>query len=1095
MSPDEGVRPKGEDGGPEPTLEGLADPRAPWEELVEDPAAPRRLLAVLFTDIVGSTELATTLGDKRWRELLEQHDAAIRTQIARFGGTEVDTAGDAFFATFELPVRAVDCALESARAVRRIGLRIRAGVHMGECVVSNGKVRGVSVHIGARVGAKARGGEVLVSSTVRDILAGAGLKFTDRGEQTLKGVEGRWRLYAVEPRERDNEEDLPPLLEAEIAKPPPPWWKRRRTIIAAVAALALLAGAVAYKTVSGRGLSSVPADSVAVIDAGSLTVTSAVKVGARPVGVATARDGVWVTNSFDRSVSFVSSDGRSVETTGGLGASPTSAAISPNLVWITNADGKTISRVSPQTGQEVGERIQGGNGLTDIAYGAGAVWVTNSVDGTVWRIDPKTGIRSHSVNVGPALRGIAVTDRAVWVTSEMAQTVSKIDVRSPAVVSVVAVGRGPRAVAVGAGAVWVANGFDATVSRIDPDTGRVAATIPVGNGPRAIAIARGKVFVANERDATVSVIDPGSNRVIKDLSLRSAPMGMSADGDRVWVSVRGGSERYRGGTLRFGTSINQLAEFNQGHPAISFDPPFAYPQFAIAVTPALFDGLVAYKQLGGVEGAEVVPNLAEDLRPPTDNGATHSFTLRPGLKFSDGSAVKASDVRASIERIYRVEPDNNLSATLMRIIKGTEKCSQKACDLSSGIEIDDAARTIVFHLRTPLSDFPFLLSLPGASIVPAKTPLRALFLGPVPGTGPYRVTSTKGDPVKAGEATLERNPHFRPRGLGQPGGYADRIIVSWGGTPTTHVEAVKAGREDFTIDAGEPDIPVKQLATEVPAQLHLFDIPSIFYAVLNPEVPPFNSLKARQALNFAVDRRAIVKAFEEFFPATETCQVLAKNMIGYLPNCPYTISPSSSGQWNGPDIATAKRLVAESGTAGTAVTVWLSPFGPWRPKVAQIIADTLRKIGYQATVRPFDGDIVGAQLTGRPALQVTLEGWVTDYPSAGSYFVPLLTCPELIEKITGDRDQTFNLARFCSKEVDAKVEQALAGQRTDVAEAGAFWAEVDRSVIRLAPWVPLATGRFPILVSSRVGNVLMNPALGPLLAQMWVVQEPTPSPS
>ena len=124
--------------------QGLEDPRAPWEEQVEDPAAPRALLAVMFTDIVGSTELATALGDKRWRELLEQHDIAVREQIARFEGREVDTAGDAFFATFGRPIQAVDCALESARAVRRLGLRIRAGIHMGECVVTPDKVRGVT---------------------------------------------------------------------------------------------------------------------------------------------------------------------------------------------------------------------------------------------------------------------------------------------------------------------------------------------------------------------------------------------------------------------------------------------------------------------------------------------------------------------------------------------------------------------------------------------------------------------------------------------------------------------------------------------------------------------------------------------------------------------------------------------------------------------------------------------------------------------------------------------------------------------------------------------------------------------------------------
>lgn len=1085
------------DGIEEPEPAGLADPRAPWEELIEDPQAPRRLLAVMFTDIVGSTELAAALGDARWRELVDQHHAAIRSEIARYGGREVDTAGDAFFATFDLPVRAVDCALEALRSVRRLGLRIRAGVHMGECVVSNGAVRGVTVHIGARVGAKARGGELLVSSTIRDVLAGAGLVFRERGEQPLKGIEGRWRLYAVEPRVRDAEGDLPPLLEAELKPPELPPWRRPRTLVALGTALVVLIGGIAFVVFRGPGgLTSVAADSVALIDAGSLAVKSAVKVGARPVGLAATRDGVWVANSFDRSVSFVSSDGRSVNTIGGLGATPTSVAVSPNLVWITNADGKTISRVSPATANEVGERIVGGNGLADISYGAGAIWVTNGVDGTVWRVDSRTGARTHSINVGPALRGIAVADDGVWVTSELGQNVTKIDPRSPSVVAIAQVGRGPRAVAVGAGAVWVANAFDGTVSRVEPSSGRVSATIRVGEGPRAIAVARGKVFVANEYDSTrsVSVIDAGSNRVVKHISLENPPMGLAADGDRVWVSVRGGSVQYRGGTLRVGTSINLASEPEFG-PAVSFDPPFAFPQLGFAIMPALYDGLVGFKQVGGVEGAEVVPNLAEDIRLPTNGGATYSFTLRRGLRYSDGSEVKASDVRASFERVYRVDVPR-VQAALFKVIKGTERCSAAACDLSAAIVTDDTARTVTFHLRGAVSDFPAILALPGASLVPAKTPPRNMVLEPIPGTGPYRLASAKGDAFKGGEAILERNPHFRPRGLGQPGGYADRIVVSWGGTPTSQVEAVKAGRSDWTIDAQEPEIDARQLAVDVPAQLHIFDLPSVTYATLNPNVPPFNDVKARRALNLAVDRAAIARVFEYSFGAKATCQVLPKNMIGFRPYCPYTANPNASGQWSAPNLPAARRLVAESGTAETSVTVWLDGRpSPWRPKVATIIAKALRDIGYRASVQEFDGDLIEAQFTGRPQIQIAIEGWATDYPAASSFFVPLLACNELVEKLLGDPAAGFNLARFCSKEVDQKIERALAAQRDDVAEAGDLWADVDRLVTDQAPWVPLSTLHIPVLVSARLGNVLMNPALGPLLTQMWVVEEPKAKPS
>ena len=652
---------------------GLADPRAPWEELVEDPAAPRVLLAVMFTDIVGSTQLATTFGDKRWREFLEQQEAAVRAQIARFSGREVDTAGDAFFATFELPVRAVDCALESIRAARRLGLRIRAGVHMGECVVTQDKVRGVTVHIGARVGSKANGGEVLVSNTVRELLAGAGLTFRDRGEHHLKGVDGRWRLYAVEPRTRDAEADLPPLLEAQIARPPKPAWQRPRVLVAAATALALLIATVAYVTLRGPGgLSSVPADSVAMIDARSGVVESAVAVRRRPVGLAAVPDGIWVANSIDRSVTHVRESG-GTETIP-VGPGPIAVAAGGDFIWVANADSSSISRVSPETGGEVGEPIQAGNGLSAIAYGANALWVANSVDGTVWRIDPASGSKTLEVQVGPALRGLAVTDDAVWVTSETSGTLTHIDPDSGVIVRVIRVGNGPVALAVDSRAAWVVNGSDQTATRVDIASGTVTATKPVGRAPRAVAVAGGRVFVANEEDGTISMLDAATGNVIRTIPLQNSPMGLAASGDRVWVSVRGGILRYRGGTLRFGTvTVPQ-----------TIDPSLAFDLLFLLMTPAVYDGLTAFKRVGGPEGNELVPNLAEDIRPPTDGGTTYSFTLRPGLEYSDGTPVRASDVRTTFERILRTG-GAAYGSTFLTIIKGSEACTPgKACDLSAG---------------------------------------------------------------------------------------------------------------------------------------------------------------------------------------------------------------------------------------------------------------------------------------------------------------------------------------------------------------------------------------------------------------------------
>jgi class 3 adenylate cyclase len=162
------------------------------------PAVPDTVLAtLLFTDIVSSTELAARLGDATRREVLGRHHALVRRELVRFRGEEKDTAGDGFFATFDGPARAIRCAQAVVEGVRELGLEVRAGVHTGECELHDAKVAGIAVSIGARVTSAARGGEVLVSQTVKDLVAGSGLSFEPRGEHELRGVPGSWRLYAV----------------------------------------------------------------------------------------------------------------------------------------------------------------------------------------------------------------------------------------------------------------------------------------------------------------------------------------------------------------------------------------------------------------------------------------------------------------------------------------------------------------------------------------------------------------------------------------------------------------------------------------------------------------------------------------------------------------------------------------------------------------------------------------------------------------------------------------------------------------------------------------------------------------------------------
>jgi class 3 adenylate cyclase len=155
------------------------------------------LATLLFTDIVGSTERAAELGDRSWQELLDRHHALVRRELVRFRGEEKDTAGDGFFATFDGPARAIRCAQAVVESARGIGLDIRAGVHTGECQLHESKVAGIAVSVGARVAGSAAPGEVLVTATVRDLVAGSGIEFEGRDERELKGVQGKWRLYAA----------------------------------------------------------------------------------------------------------------------------------------------------------------------------------------------------------------------------------------------------------------------------------------------------------------------------------------------------------------------------------------------------------------------------------------------------------------------------------------------------------------------------------------------------------------------------------------------------------------------------------------------------------------------------------------------------------------------------------------------------------------------------------------------------------------------------------------------------------------------------------------------------------------------------------
>jgi class 3 adenylate cyclase len=277
-------------------------------------AAGKRFLAtVLFTDIVGSTDIATELGDRRWRELLGRHHALIRRELKRHGGREIDTAGDGFFATFDAPADGIRCACAASEGVHDLGIDIRAGIHVGECEVMGRKVGGIAVHTAARVLSAAGPGDVLATSTAKDLVAGGGIGFEDRGTHQLKGIQGEWQLYSVTSVDGDRR---PPPLEAVAAAAvregisPAPVLRRRRAPIA-VAAVVVVALVVAAAFVARREPASITPqpDSVSEIRAGDTAFTRTFTVGSDPVGVAADGNHVWVINQGSGTIQQIDPDG------------------------------------------------------------------------------------------------------------------------------------------------------------------------------------------------------------------------------------------------------------------------------------------------------------------------------------------------------------------------------------------------------------------------------------------------------------------------------------------------------------------------------------------------------------------------------------------------------------------------------------------------------------------------------------------------------------------------------------------------------------------------------------------------------------------
>jgi class 3 adenylate cyclase/streptogramin lyase len=511
----------------------------------------RRLGAVLFTDIVGSTAIAAEMGNTRWGELVARHHRILRRLIGRAGGHEIDTAGDGFFVTFERPADAIRCAVEATEAVRGLGIELRAGVSFGELETFGRKPGGLVVNTAARVMAVAGPGEVLVPASVREIVPGAGITFAEHGVHQLKGLDGEFRLFGV--TGIDGREIVPPLEEEEAAE-------RRREIFpaggrrpallvgGAAGVLALLVGAwlvwggrTEEPRAGGHGLRN----SVARIDDETGEIGSAVFVGQggsrffselqfldHPMAV--GEGGVWLLRPPRLiHVDPIDRDVRSNKIDIGVGTSQ-SVAAGFDAVWVLSD--RTLYRVHPGTDQTRPFLVlPPAPGIATYSFTLDRqLWVGDS-DGTLVRMDPATGARDQA-ETGLAIGPMAGTGSGLWVADILEGSVTRVDRDSLRATSDRIEIPGSIDQLIGHGDdLWILDAQVGVVTQVDTTTGSVRGSVRVGHESSDIAVGLGALWIG-DREGIVYRVDT-STRQVQEFPVPAQVLAVSVDGssDEVWV--------------------------------------------------------------------------------------------------------------------------------------------------------------------------------------------------------------------------------------------------------------------------------------------------------------------------------------------------------------------------------------------------------------------------------------------------------------------------------------------------------------------------------------------------------------------------------
>lgn len=473
----------------------------------------------------------------------------------------------------------------------------------------------------------------------------------------------------------------------------------------------------------------------------------------------------------------------------------------------------------------------------------------------------------------------------------------------------------------------------------------------------------------------------------------------------------------QGGTIKIGTVGPD-----------SYDPVMFQTVQANSALHLVYTPLLEYKDATGAEGSKLVPGVADSVPTPTNGGKTYVFHIRPGLKYSDGEAVKASDFDNVMKRMMIL---GGPFSSFFFPIAGAEQyaTAKKKTGTISGIKADDSANTVTITLTKPDTRLLFALALTNAGMTPAsKSPFKNVTGNAPPGVGPYTIKVVSPSPTN-GQFVLTKTPGFNIPTIAK--GNVDKII----GMVSTNVNKMTQDAISGKLDYITED-PVGDLLPQVEAKYKdrffiTAGYPNTYYFFLNVTIPPFNKLAARQAVNYAIDSRALQRIFGgRLHPS---CNLIPPGMVGYTP-----ISPCPWGDPAGPgNITKAKQLIQSAGLTGSAVTVWTNNKDP-RPAIADYYRSVLNQIGFKAKVKTLNQTVYFSAVGDKKnKAQTGFTDWFQDFPHPGDFIGSLMTTA------AAQSTPAFNEGFVSDKHVDSEVDRLDAQQPSAVAND---WGTLDKYI-------------------------------------------------